>query len=92
MENGVAGMQQTDNIDILLLHTIERDQRTLVTVSDIINPSRFSVQPEDCKEQLVELRNQMKLVRRRAILYQLQLLCACGRMRQAYDFAQTTLA
>ena len=48
------------DIDLLLLHNIKIGEKTSVLISDVTNPSQFSVQPEESKEQLVELQKELK--------------------------------
>jgi len=48
------------DIDLLLLHNIKIGEKTPVLISDVINPNHFSVQPEESKQQLVDLQRELK--------------------------------
>ena len=53
-------ISESSDIDLLLLHNIKLGESTRVLVSDVINPSSFSVQPEDSKQQLLDLQRELK--------------------------------
>ena len=49
----------SDEVDLLLVHNIDKGQRTCVNISHVISPSLFSVQPKGCEEQLISLQNRI---------------------------------